>query len=185
MNLSLVKEVHLRLSNVIEAGDLCLDATAGNGLDTLFLAQHVGSTGTVHALDVQDEALRMTRRLLEQHGVSERMTTHLSCHSQMDLVLPRSEHGLIRATTFNLGYLPKGDKTIITERKSTLTALGMAYDWLRVGGILSVLCYRGHAGGKEEEEGVQKLIQQCGWKSEIIPGNDSSESPVLHWIEKT
>ena len=58
MTISLVKEVHRRLAEVIGPGDLCLDATAGNGLDTLFLAQRAGEIGTVHAMDVQKDALR-------------------------------------------------------------------------------------------------------------------------------
>jgi methylase of polypeptide subunit release factors len=185
MAVSLVKEVHQRLAEVIGSGDLCLDATAGNGLDTLFLAQRAGDAGAVHAMDVQKDALRITERLLEQHHVRERVTTHLACHSQMEAVLPGTEKGRIRAITFNLGYLPKGDKTITTRKETTLPAVRNAYDWLAENGVLSVLCYRGHPGGKAEEEAVRELIDDCNWKRETIFGKDSSESPVLHFIEKT
>ena len=183
MAVSLVKEVHQRLAEVIGPGDLCLDATAGNGLDTLFLAQRAGDTGAVHAMDVQKDALRITARLLEQHHVRERVTTHLACHSQMEAVLPGTEKGRIRAITFNLGYLPKGDKSITTRKETTLPAVRNAYDWLAENGVLSVLCYRGHPGGKAEEKAVRKLIDDENWGHEIITGNDSGESPVLHWIE--
>ena len=184
MPVSLVKEVHRRLAEAIGPGDLCLDATAGNGLDTLFLARQVGDDGTVHAIDVQDDALRITASLLEQHGLKDRVSTHLTCHSKMETILPGNAKGQIRAITFNLGYLPKGDKSITTEPATTLAALRSAYDWLAKAGALSVLCYRGHPGGKTEEKAVRKLIDDDNWMSEIITGNDSGESPVLHWIEK-
>ena len=184
MPVSLVKEVHRRLARAIGPGDLCLDATAGNGLDTLFLARQVGDNGSVHAMDVQDDALCITASLLEEHGLKDRVTTHLACHSKIETVLPRTAKGQIRAITFNLGYLPKGDKSITTEPATTLAALRSAYDWLVGTGVLSVLCYRGHPGGKTEEEAVRKLVDEGNWKSEIVTGNDSGESPVLHWIEK-
>jgi methylase of polypeptide subunit release factors len=184
MPVSLVKEVHRRLAEVIGPGDLCLDATAGNGFDTLFLAQLVKDSGTVHVMDVQKDALSITGSLLERHGLKDRVTTHLTCHSKMETILPGNAKGQIRAITFNLGYLPKGDKSITTEPATTLAALRSAYDWLAENGVLSILCYRGHPGGKTEEEAVRKLIEDGNWKHEIITGNDSGESPVLHWIEK-
>ena len=112
------------------------------------------------------------------------MSTHLTCHSKMETVLPGNAKGRIQAITFNLGYLPKGDKSITTEPATTLAALRSAYDWLARAGVLSILCYRGHPGGKAEEEAVRKLIEDGNWMREIITGNDSAESPVLHWIEK-
>ena len=185
MPLSLVKEVHRRLARVIGMNDLCLDATAGNGLDTLFLAELTKGKGGVHAMDLQQDALNRTCGLLEQHGLKERVITYLSCHSKMETVLPANAKGRIRAITFNLGYLPKGDKSITTEPETTLTALRSAYEWLADNGVLSVLCYRGHPGGKAEEEAVRELIEDGNWKHEAITGSDSGESPVLHWIEKT
>lgn len=184
MTVSLVKEVHQRLAEIIEPGDLCLDATAGNGFDTLFLAQRAGDAGTVHAMDVQKDALRSTERLLEQSDVRERVTTHLTCHSKMETVLPGNAKGRIRAITFNLGYLPKGDKSITTRKETTLPAVRNAYDWLAENGVLSVLCYRGHPGGKAEEEGIRELIETCKWNGERLVGNNSDTSPVLHWIVK-
>ena len=55
--------------------DLCLDATAGNGLDTLFLAELTKGKGGVHAMDLQQDALTRTCGLLEQHGLKERVVT--------------------------------------------------------------------------------------------------------------
>jgi len=41
------------LKATVEEGDTVVDATAGNGHDTLFLAQLVGDSGQVYAFDVQ------------------------------------------------------------------------------------------------------------------------------------
>ena len=184
MSLSLVKEVHRRLERIILKGDHCLDATAGNGFDSLFLAQKVGPHGTIHAIDIQSQALLATRSLLENHELSERVTTHLACHSQINSFLPHEKKGLLKACLFNLGYLPAGNKAITTLSASTLSALCSSYDWLQNGGVISILCYRGHAGGKEEEEEVSALIKSRAWKEERIEGNESSASPILHWVEK-
>ena len=185
MNRSLVKEVHRRLEQIVRPGDLCLDATAGNGLDALFLARRVGQGGKVHAMDVQQEALSATEELLRRNGLSEALATHLCCHSKIESVLPPGAKGALRAVTFNLGYLPKGDKSITTEPETTLPAIRLAHGWLAPGGVLSALCYRGHPGGREEEQRVNALVEDCGWESEILAGNDSDESPVLHWVVKT
>ncbi len=40
-------------AQVVQAGDTVVDATAGNGHDTLFLAKLVGPSGAVYAIDVQ------------------------------------------------------------------------------------------------------------------------------------
>ena len=41
----------------IKPGDLCIDATMGNGHDTLFLSQLAGPSGFVLAFDIQQAAL--------------------------------------------------------------------------------------------------------------------------------
>ena len=38
---------------VLRPGDMAVDATAGNGADTLALARMVGPDGVVHGIDVQ------------------------------------------------------------------------------------------------------------------------------------
>lgn len=50
----------------VKPGDLCIDATMGNGHDTLFLSQLVGPSGRVLAFDIQQAALDATRKLLER-----------------------------------------------------------------------------------------------------------------------
>lgn len=40
-------------AQVLQPGDVAVDATCGNGHDSLFMAQCIGSTGHLHAVDLQ------------------------------------------------------------------------------------------------------------------------------------
>ena len=53
----------------VAAGDCVVDATCGRGRDTVKLASLVGSTGTLHAFDVQQSAVQQTRELLQTEKV--------------------------------------------------------------------------------------------------------------------
>ena len=52
---------HALLQHVLQPGDVAIDATAGNGYDTLLLAQWVGDGGRIYAFDVQAQAIEATR----------------------------------------------------------------------------------------------------------------------------
>ncbi len=64
--------IHKILREHIRHGDICIDATAGRGRDTLFLAELVGENGKVTAFDIQEEAVYSTRTLLREHGMESR-----------------------------------------------------------------------------------------------------------------
>lgn len=138
---------------LLRPGDLAIDATAGNGHDTLFLAQVVGAEGTVWACDVQEPAIAATRMLLAIEG-HRHVELFREDHSQLASRLPESARGQISAVMFNLGYLPGGDKSVTTLADSTRTALDSLWDFVRPGGIVTILAYPGHAGGEAESRGV-------------------------------
>ena len=118
---------HQVLAPRLRDGDLVVDATAGNGHDTLFLAQHVLSRGRVFAFDVQSTAIEATRvRIANEAGV----TLINAGHEDFSKHLPADSAGKIRAFMFNLGFLPGGDKALITRTETTLHALSQACDWL-------------------------------------------------------
>ncbi len=146
---------HLLLSEVVRPGDAVVDATAGNGNDTLLLARLVAPTGIVYALDIQPEALTATRELIHQHHLDGIVKLQLTDHLHMADVVESP----LRAVVFNLGYLPGGDKRIITQAEKTVQALSVAADMLAPGGVLSVVTYSGHAGGDEEEAAVAQWFR--------------------------
>jgi len=133
----------------VQAGDTVVDATAGNGHDTLFLARQVGPEGQVFAFDVQQTALESTDQRLRSFGLSHVTLLHKD-HSQFATALPAALRGKLAAAMFNLGYLPGGEKSITTQPNTTLIALQAAMTWLRPGGLVTLLIYSGHATGQSE-----------------------------------
>ena len=55
----------------VKPGDICIDATMGNGNDTLLLSTLAGSSGKVLAFDIQESALRRTEERLRKAGAPE------------------------------------------------------------------------------------------------------------------
>lgn len=165
------------LQEVVQPGDVVVDATAGNGNDTLFLARLVGKSGSVHAFDIQEQALANTRERLRESGLAGRVALHLAGHEQMLQVLPAALHGAVRAVMFNLGFLPQGrviptdPDLVVTRPETTVPALDAALELLAPGGVITSICYAGHDKGREELEAVQ------GW----CESRDSEQCRVLHY----
>ena len=139
-----------------------MDATAGNGHDTLFLCHCVGEEGSVWAFDVQQAALTATRSRLQQADIAESVY-HLvhDGHEHLDRHLPADLAP--RACLFNLGYLPGSDKSVITETPRTLRAVQAALTCLAPGGLLTIVVYPGHEGGAEEGRAIAE------WASGLDP----------------
>lgn len=152
---SAVTLAHEILRSSVAPGDAVIDATAGNGHDTLFLAQLAAPGGTVFAFDIQPGALANTRRRLEDAGLPPETWQLIPYgHEQMADHIPQRWAGRIAAVVFNLGYLPGGDKSVTTSPVSTLAAMSAALNLLRPGGTLVAVLYTGHPGGAAEEEAV-------------------------------
>jgi len=153
--ISLTGQVHKTLLAHIKDGATCIDATAGNGFDTLLLASHAGKTGHIYAFDIQQQAIDNTNKRLAEAGVSERVTLICAGHETMLEQVPVTEHGKIDIIVFNLGYLPRTDKSVTTIESTTLQALNSSLKLLSSRGYISILAYPGHPGGREETEAVK------------------------------
>ena len=150
----LTELAHTRVAESLSPGAAVVDATVGNGHDTLFLAQRVGTRGHVYGFDIQAAAIESTRRRLSACADCAPCHLVLADHANMADHLPAALFGNTAAVMFNLGYLPGGEKAIITSTTSTLPALDTALTLLSDKGTLSVIVYSGHAGGKEEAGAV-------------------------------
>lgn len=163
---SSVRWAQLMLKDRLRPGDIAVDATMGNGHDTLFLTQCVAPGGHVYAFDVQAAALEQTRL-----RVPAEMTTLIhSGHETLRAHLPPEIHGKISAVMFNLGYLPGADKALITRTETTMVAVREALDLLRPGGLLTIAVYPGHEGGADEGRHI------AAWAGEL----DSRRYEVQH-----
>ncbi len=146
---------HLLLHRVLREGDHAIDATAGNGHDTLFLAGAVGASGRVQAYDIQPAAIAGTRERLRSAGMLDRVELREETHRHL---ASHAAPGSVAAVMFNLGYLPGQDHETITHAGETLAALDAAATVLRPGGSLSVVCYPGHPGGEDEAAAVENWM---------------------------
>ncbi len=178
----------LFIGQILSEGDIAIDATAGNGKDTVFLAEHVGETGHVYAFDIQDLALTRTRNLLQEFNLLHRCTLLLASHSDLLQHIPRSLHGHIRAVMFNLGYLPGGDRALTTTVETTMEAVQQAFHLLNIGGRISIVVYPGHTAGAVESEFLLKWCRSFPRDVAIAVQyrrlNSSEKSPYLILIEK-
>ena len=150
---------HREIAAVLRDGDVAIDATAGNGHDTVFLAKLVGEAGKVIAFDVQEQAIASTRERLAAEGLLERVELVHGSHGSL---AEQVTSGSVAAVMFNLGYLPGGDHAVITRTTETLRALEAALGVLRPGGILTIVCYPGHEGGNEESAAVVAWAEKHG-----------------------
>ncbi|WP_456404942.1 class I SAM-dependent methyltransferase [Thiolapillus sp.] len=169
------------LEKYLNPGDLAIDATAGNGHDTCFLAQQVGATGKVYAFDIQQQALNSTASALAAQGFSEWAHLIHRGHEHLLEELTPNSYGKIKAVMFNLGYLPHADKNIVTTTATTLQALDQASRLLSTDGALSVLAYRGHPGGAEEAIAVEQKMQSLAGAKKHLSIFESS-GPVLFFL---
>ncbi len=181
---SAVHLVQLLVSYSVTEGGTVVDATAGNGNDTLFLSRLVGPNGHIYAFDIQKTALDTTRSLLDKAGVAERVTLINAGHEDMEKFVS----GPVDAVIFNLGYLPGGDHALVTRADTTIGALRSALYLLRPGGRIGLVIYTGHPGGREEYETVQKFASALDGKHyrtiKISFLNRAAHAPVVIVIEK-
>lgn len=187
--ISLTKQAHFLIEHKINSGAIVIDATVGNGHDTLFLAKQVGKTGRVYGFDIQQVALEAARSKLQEANLLDRLTLILTNHALMKDKIPVQFHGKISAIMFNLGYLPGGDKSLITRADSTLVALKSASQILSPNGIMTILAYPGHDGGDMETDQVKKWCEQLDqqqFKVDIFSSvENKNPMPVLFSISKT
>jgi SAM-dependent methyltransferase len=175
---------HYFLRERVRPGDRVVDATCGNGQDTLLLAELVGERGRVFALDIQEEALARTARRLAEAGVAERVELLCAGHERLGSLVS----GPLRAVIFNLGYLPAGDRRIRTGEVTTLPALAQAAELLVPGGVLLLAVYTGHDGGGEEWQAVQEWCAGLepkffnAWHARQL--NRSEVAPFVVVVEK-
>ena len=139
----------------IRPGDICIDATAGRGRDTLFLAELVGENGKVTAFDIQEEAVDSTRALLREHGMENRAQVILDSHANM---ADHADQGTISAITFNFGWLPRGDHNVFTQSESSIAAIKAGLSLLSDGGIMTLIIYYGRETGYAEKDALLAFL---------------------------
>jgi len=161
-----------------------VDATAGNGKDTLFLAENSPEHGVIYAFDIQENAIEASRKRLMEHNLDGKVQLILDSHANIRPYINKP----IDVAMFNLGYLPGKCHEKMTMAESTVSALTDVVDQLSVGGIISVVAYPGHNHGQEENNAVRKYIMTLQPKQFTVICidmiNHLNHPPILYMIEK-
>ena len=154
------------LDKIVQKGDVVIDATMGNGYDTIYLGNLVGENGKVYAFDVQEEAIKSTKKKVERDNMTDRVELILDGHQNLDKYVKEE----VSCVVFNLGYLPRAKHVVITKPDTTLEAIKKSLKLLKPNGIISIAAYIGHEGGLEEKNYI------C----EYLDNLNQNESNVLH-----
>lgn len=174
----------LILSQLIEPEDVVVDATMGNGNDTVFLCQLVGAKGKVYAFDIQENALIETLEKLSVLKLESIATLIHSGHENIEQLIDEP----IKAVVFNLGYLPGADKQLHTQWLTTLQAIEASLKLLQKDGFISITAYPGSELGATETHALENFIQRLPQKqfgvSRYQMINQINEPPILYFIQK-
>ena len=183
MQLNTLSMVHEFLRRTVKPGDFCIDATAGKGRDTALLCRLTGKAGRVLAFDIQEEAIRQTRALLEAEGLSAEVV--LDSHANLEQY---AEPGTVDCVVFNFGRLPGGDPSIFTRSDTSVAALEAALRLMKPGGVIAIALYYGGANGYGERDAVMTWLEtlddrkfsvlRCDW------ANRRNDPPVPIFIWK-
>ncbi|TMW71909.1 methyltransferase domain-containing protein [Alteribacter natronophilus] len=177
------------LERCVPEGGLAVDATAGNGHDTVFLAKCVGEDGCVISFDVQEQAIASTRERLEaatKLKLSDRVRLVHDGHENVRQHLP--ENAAVDGAVFNLGYLPGSDKTVTTAPDSTIRAVEELFQVMKPGGIIVLVVYHGHDEGKVERDALQSFVRDLPQeKAHVLEyrfTNQRNSPPFIVAVEK-
>ncbi len=184
---AIIPYTHHLLKTTINEGDIVVDATCGNGNDTLLLASLVGESGRVYAFDIQKQAITTTKALLDEHG-QKQVTYIQDSHAKINEYIPIEETGKIGGAIFNLGYLPRSDKHIITTSESTIPAIASLLNYLMKGRLVILVVYYGHDGGEDEKDAVLTFAKALDQKKFAVLNyqfiNQKNNPPFIIAIQK-
>ena len=165
----------LFISQYLHNGDTVVDATCGNGHDTLALAKM--GAGKIYAFDVQETAITNTESLLTKENIPL-SNVHLILDSHANMCNYIKEK--VQVIVFNLGYLPSANKSIITSSESTITAVKEAMKLLKKDGLICISMYSGHPGGQEEKQSLldfAESLDERTWHTAYINMRNQRKNP--------
>lgn len=179
---------HSILHEAIQDGDIAVDATVGNGHDTTFLCKLVGENGKVYGFDVQEIAIKRTMDQLKSQQLQTRARLFHTGHEQLLQSIPSEDHAKIKGAVFNLGYLPKGDKSIVTHGDTTISAVKQLLSIMAEGSVIILVVYHGHPEGKQEKNQLVEFVKKIDQKEAHVAQygfiNQINHPPFIIAIEK-
>ena len=173
-NYQITSWVHHFLEDHVQPGDVCIDATMGNGNDTVLLSKLAGEHGRVIAFDIQQMALDNTRVKMEKESCSLNYELVLDSHETMG---EYADENTVSCITFNLGYLPGGDHAKATKGESSIRAIETGLALLKKKGLMTVCIYSGGDSGFEEKDAVLSYIKGLDSKKYLVIVSEYANRP--------
>lgn len=162
--------------------DLVIDATIGNGFDTLFLLEHINN-GFLFGFDIQKDAINNTNNLLKEKYTNYKLFN--IGHENMYKTLKEYKNK-ISLIVFNLGYLPNSNKKIKTNYKTTIKAIKDSLKLLNNKGHIVITIYPGHPEGLKESIEIKKYLKGLkDYTYEEFHNTDNEIAPYVINIKRT
>jgi 16S rRNA G1207 methylase RsmC len=172
---------------LLQEKDIVIDATCGNGKDSLVLAKLLHPlNGSLLCIDIQKQAIENTENLLKNE-IPDFLPNVEFLHQSHCKLPPISKEQSLKLIVWNLGYLPKGDKSITTKTESTWESIAQGMETLSAGGVICITCYPGHLEGKKEQEHLLNNLSSLNphlWCFTSFFWPNRHESPSLFFIQK-
>ena len=164
---TIVSRVH-ELALITNNKSVAIDATVGNGYDTLFLAEHFNK---VIGIDIQPLAIKRSK---EKTKDLKNVEIYLDDFNNI------KNYKYANVIIFNLGFLPGSNRKVKTQDYTSNIAVLNAYKILD--GIMLVACYIQHEGGYEEYLKLCSTLKEnnIDYKEE----NNFENKEILLIIEK-
>lgn len=170
------------IKNINIDNKICIDATLGNGNDSLKILSNM-KNGLLIGFDIQDIALENSKRLLEKKGFNNFKLIKDS-HENLEKYVKEE----VELVIFNLGYLPAADKNIVTKPKSTINAIKSSLNLLSDTGVVIVVSYLGHSGSMEERSCLEKYLKTLDQNKYLVEKreffNQVNTPPIIYLLKK-
>lgn len=179
-----VQAAHQLLPPYLRQARIVVDATAGNGKDTLFLAMNTPPQTIIWSFDIQASAIEQTKQTLAAAGLEGKVRLRQTSHEQLSVTIDAP----VDVVMFNLGYLPGGDRQIVTLPDTTLAAVEQACRLLSPGGIMTIVAYPGHVSGNQENTVLRQYLTALPQQHFSVACwgmlNQKNQPPLLYAVEK-
>lgn len=159
------------MSKALTDGDIAIDATLGNCHDTVFMAELVGEAGIVYGFDIQEAAILSSQSRLKENNLINRVVLFQRGHEYISELVPSHHKSKIKAAIFNLGYLPGGNKSVVTKPDTTISAISQLLNIMAPEGIIILVVYHGYPEGAVERDELLHYLE----------GLDQSAAHVLKY----
>lgn len=173
-NWQITEWVHHFIREQVKPGEICMDATMGNGNDTVFLSRMVGPKGRVLAFDIQEQALRRTEERLKAEHCSDNCQLILQSHEYMG---EYAQEGSVSCITFNFGYLPGGNHSLATRAESSLRAIECGLKLLKKQGLMTLCVYSGGDSGFAEKDAILEYVRRLDPKEYLVIQSEYANRP--------